>query len=136
MVFNLDEVLDDNLGEVHPEAVVGALPAPRSGEKDVGVDTLASVGPSNLVLNGDRLFVANFNANSVSVYDLSLGLHGALTHEILDIGENPHAMSLSPDGSLLAVASIVGKVNGKRSQSRIALLNTDTLEIVGWIANE
>lgn len=136
MVFNLDQVLDDNLGEVHPEAVMGWLPAPRAGEKDVGTDTLASVGPSNLVVRGDRLFVANFNANSVSVYDLSLGVHGALTHEILDIGENPHAMSLSPDGSLLAVASIVGKVNGKRSQSRIALLNTDTLEIVGWIANE
>jgi predicted GH43/DUF377 family glycosyl hydrolase/DNA-binding beta-propeller fold protein YncE len=136
MLFNLDQVLDDNLGQVHLEAVVGGLPMPRGGEKDVGADTLASVGPSNLLVQGDRLFVANFNANSISVVDLSLGVHGTLVHEVLNIGENPHAMVLSPDGSLLAVASLVGAVDEKRSQSRIALLNTDTLEIVGWIANE
>jgi predicted GH43/DUF377 family glycosyl hydrolase len=136
MVFDLDRVLDDHLGEVHLEAVVGALPAPRGAVKDAGADTLASVGPSNLVLNGDRLFVANFNANSVSVYDLSLGVHGTWTHEIPGVGENPHAMALSPDGSLLAVASIVGALDGQRVQSQIAIIDTETLEIVGWIANE
>jgi predicted GH43/DUF377 family glycosyl hydrolase/DNA-binding beta-propeller fold protein YncE len=136
MLFNLDEVLDDNLGQVHLEAVVGGIPVPRAGEKDVGQDTLASVGPSNLVFHDDRLYVANFNANSLSVIDLRLGVHGTLVHEVLNIGENPHAMALSPDGTLLAVASLVGATNGKRAQSRIAFLNTETLEIVGWIANE
>jgi len=136
MVFDMDRVLDDHLGEVHLGAVVGALPAPRGGEKDAGADTLASVGPSNLVVLEDRLFVANFNANSVSVHDLSLGVHGTWTHEIPAVGENPHAMALSPDGSLLAVASIVGTLNGKRAQSQIAIIDTETLEIVGWIANQ
>ena len=136
MVFNLDQIVEDQLGEVHLEAVVGAMPAARGAEKDKGSDTLASVGPSNLVLDGDRLFVANFNANSVSVYDLSLGPYGTWTHEIPGIGENPHAMALSPDGSLLAVASFVGRLSGDRVGSQIALIDTTSLEIVGWISND
>ena len=98
MIFDLDQVVDDHLGQLHLQAVIGALPAARGSEKDKGSDTLASVGPSNLVIHEDRLFVANFNANSVSVYDLSLGPYGTWTHEIAGVGENPHAMALSPDG--------------------------------------
>ena len=78
----------------------------------------------------------NFNANSVSVYDLSLGPHGTWTHEIAGVGENPHAMALSPDGSLLAVASFVGRLSGDRVGSQIAFIDTSTLEIVGWLSND
>ena len=136
MIFDLSDVVDDHLGQLHLQAVIGALPAARGSEKDKGSDTLASVGPSNLIIDGDRLFVANFNANSISVYDLSLGPHGTWTHEIPGVGENPHAMALSPDGSLLAVASFVGRLTGDRVGSQIAFIDTNTLEIVGWLSND
>jgi len=136
MIFDVDAVEDDHLGDVHLQAVVAALPAARGAEVDEGADTLASVGPSTIVVTDDRLFVANFNANSVGVYDRGLGPFGTWTHDIKGVGENPHAMALSPDGRFLAVASIVGELDGKRSKSRIVVVDTESLEIVGWIANE
>ena len=45
-------------------------------------------------------------------------------------------MALSPDGSLLAVASFVGRLSGDRVGSQIALIDTTTLEIVGWLSND
>jgi DNA-binding beta-propeller fold protein YncE len=140
MIFDLDAVVDDERADYLPEAVVGYLPTPRGVEQDQGADTLASVGPSGLAVRGDRLFVSNFNANSVGVYDLTLGLDGSMVDEIRNLGENPHAVALSPDGSLLAVSLFVGDTSTGTSESEIALIDVDPdsatyLDVVSRIVN-
>jgi len=136
MVFDGGLLEDNNLGDLHLEAVVGSMVAPRGSERDRGDDTLASIGPSELVMAGEYLFVTNFNANTVGVYDIQQGVYGRQIAEIEGVGENPHAMAVSPDGGLLAVGSIVGDTVGVRASPLITIIDTQTLEVVAWIANE
>jgi len=140
MIFDLDAVIDDDRADYMPEAVVGYLATPRGVEQDAGADTLASVGPSGLLVRDDRLFVTNFNANSVGVYDLGLGLDGMLVDEVRNLGENPHAVALSPDGSVLAVSLFVGDTKNGTSESSIALIDVDPdsatyLDVLARIVN-
>jgi DNA-binding beta-propeller fold protein YncE len=107
---------------------------------DEGIETLATVGPGQVVRNGNYLYVTNFNANSIGVYDLRLGAHGQMVDEIL-LGENPYAMALHPAGNLLAVANYVGEAEGNRVSSTLALLDVDPtsdtfLEVLGWVVNQ
>ena len=140
MIFDLSTVLDDDWADYVPEAVIGYLPAARGVEQDAGSDTLASVGPSGLAIRDNRLFVTNFNANSVGVYDLSLGQDGTLVDEIANIGENPHAVALSPDGGLLAVSLYVGETSRGTAESSIVLIDVDPdspsyLDVLARIVN-
>ena len=55
--------------------------------------------------------------------------------------ENPHALSISPDGQWLAVANYLGTVDDNRADSSIALIDLrpeseNYLEVVAWIANQ
>ncbi len=140
MIFDLSAVVDDDRADYLPEAVIGYLPTPRGVEQDAGADTLASVGPAGLAVRDGRLFVSNFNANSVGVYDLGLGLDGALVDELRNLGENPLAVALSPDGSLLAVSLFVGETSTGTAESNIALVDVDPdsasyLDVVARIVN-
>ena len=110
--------------------------ARRGSERDRGDDTLASIGPSELAMAGDYLFVTNFNANTVGVYDIRQGVYGRQVAEIEGVGENPHALAVSPDGDLLAVGAIVGDTVGVRASPLITIIDTETLEVIAWIANE
>jgi hypothetical protein len=85
---------------------------------------------------GDYLFVTNFNANTVGVYDIRQGVYGRQVAEIEGVGENPHSLAVSPDGSQLAVGAIVGDTVGLRASPLITIIDTKTLEVVAWIANE
>jgi DNA-binding beta-propeller fold protein YncE len=67
--------------------------------------------PTALQLNGDRLFVANTNDDTITV--LRVGAEGALTkarvesvqpHSGAQVGAHPDAFALSPDGGTLFVA--------------------------------
>jgi hypothetical protein len=136
MVFDGGLLEDNNRGDLHLEAVVGSMVAPRGSERDRGDDTLASIGPSELVMAGDYLFVTNFNANTVGVYDIRQGVYGRQVAEIEGVGENPHALAVSPDGDLLAVGAIVGDTVGVRASPLITIIDTETLEVIAWIANE
>jgi len=141
MMVDLSGLVDDDVADFLRDAVVGYLATPRGFESDEGADTFADVGPSQLVSRGDDLFVANFNDNSIGVYDLRLGTYGALVHTIDVPDENPHALSISPDGRLMAVANYVGDVSTGRSSSTLAFVDIDPaspsyLEIVAWIANQ
>jgi DNA-binding beta-propeller fold protein YncE/predicted GH43/DUF377 family glycosyl hydrolase len=139
MVLRVSDLVDDAHADVVRDVVLGALPAPRA-DVDEGIETLATVGPGQVVRNGDYLYVTNFNANSVGVYDLRLGAYGQMVDEIL-LGENPYAMALHPEGHLLAVANYVGEAEGDRVSSTLALLDVDPtsdtfLEVLGWVVNK
>ncbi len=74
-------------------------------ERDFGEDNRSSVGPGQVVMHPDgrRLFVSQFNRNSISTYDLTLGPYGTLVRETPLVGENPYSLALSPDGRFLAI---------------------------------
>ncbi len=141
VVIKADDIVDDQGTDDLRQRVLGLLPLPRSFERDGGVETQSAVGPAQMVLHpdGTHLFVTNFNNNSVSVYDLSLGPLGTLVAETDDLGENPYAMLLTPDGTRLVVANYLGEVDGYVS-STLVVLDADPssagfLDALGWVVN-
>ncbi len=141
--INLAALEDDADSELIREEVLAILPLPRALERDEGVSTQSTVGPAQLAMHpdGHHLFVTNFNANSVSVYDLSVGPTGTLVAERDEIGENPFAIVISDDGTLAAVANYAGEVEGARTSSTIALLDADPesptfLQVKTWLVNQ
>lgn len=134
---------DDGRSDVYYETVVGWLPSPRGRERDNGSDSQMSIGPAQLVLHPDgrRLFVSNFNANSVSVYDLEAGAVGLEIAEITLLGENPYAMALTPDGTRLVVGNYTGEVEPSGlSESTLVVIDVDEasstyLEPLTWVVN-
>jgi len=141
MIFDLSMVEDDDLAQLARDPVVGYLPAPRGAERDEGAPTGDSVGPTQVTSLGDVMYVANFNDNSVGVYDLRLGVYGSLFAELDMLGENPHALSISPDGRYMAVANYIGDLSAGRISSSLTIIDVDPtsptyLETLAWIANE
>jgi DNA-binding beta-propeller fold protein YncE len=118
---------DDDDAEVVREPIGVMHPLPRSGTRDEGVKTQALVGPATLALHpdGHHLFVGNFNNNSVSVFDLSLGPAGALVGDARELGENPYALAFAPDGSRAYVGLYVGEVDGRSASSTLVVLDAD-----------
>jgi DNA-binding beta-propeller fold protein YncE len=142
MVFDLSNVVDDDYSELLYDDVVGYLPAARGNVRDVGVDNQSSIGPGQLLMHpdGKRLFVTNFNANSISVYDMTIGPYGTLIDEIDEVGEAPYGMTLTPDGNYLVFANTLGEVDGLQSNSTLGVLDVDPtsdtyLQMRTWIAN-
>ncbi|HNH48245.1 MAG TPA: beta-propeller fold lactonase family protein, partial [Myxococcota bacterium] len=120
--------IPDNAGlELVRRPFVAMLALPRSGDRDQGAETEAWVGPSDAVVHpdGKTLFVANFNDNSLSVFDLSLGPVGTLVGEVANLGENPYAITLTPDGKRAIVACYAGEVDDATVHSTLAVVDTD-----------
>ncbi|MCP4804506.1 MAG: beta-propeller fold lactonase family protein [Proteobacteria bacterium] len=141
LLVDLSEVEDNDRADLYLDAVNGFLAAPRGLERDAGVGSMSSVGPAGLAVVGDRLYVSNFNANSIGVYDLRLGIYGELIDEVSMVGENPHTLSVSPDGTQLAVANYLGEVIDGRASSSIVLLDIDPdspgyLDVLARVVNE
>lgn len=140
---DISAIADTARADVYYETVVGWLPAPRGRERDKGADSQMSIGPGQLLLHPDgrRLFVSNFNANSVSVYDLRLGTVGLEVAEVTLIGENPYAMALTPDGTQLVVGNYTGETvpNGLAESTLVVLdVNEESptyLEPLTWVVN-
>lgn len=143
VIFDLGDLEDDADGEVLKDAVLGTVALSLGAGGDRGVDTVSTLGPGGLALHPDgrRLFVTNFNDNSVALVDLSLGTYGMLVDEVEDVGENPYAIAISPDGRLAAVANYSGEVTEDReTSSTIAILDIDEdsstyLEVLTWVVN-
>jgi len=140
--IDLSEVVDDEYGNALYDIATGYIAAPRGGERDEGFDTMNSIGPGRMLMHPDgrRLFVSNFNRNSVTAYDLSMGPYGMPIREVRNVGENPYAMALSPDNTKLAVANYVGDVESKVSHSSVGIIDVDPessthLEVLSWIVN-
>ena len=104
------------------------LNTPIGGESDAGERTRTSMGPGQMLLdhNHHRLFVSNFNANSISVFDLTIGT-GIQIAELPTQGENPYAMTLSPDGVYLVVANYTGDVVDNVSHSTLSIFDVNPL---------
>jgi DNA-binding beta-propeller fold protein YncE/predicted GH43/DUF377 family glycosyl hydrolase len=143
VVFDLTAVEDNAFAELISDTAVGYLPVRRGSARDEGVFTLTDIGPSNMVLHPDqrRLFVANFNGNSVSLFDLELGTWGQQIGEVSLVGEGPAGMTLTPDAKHLVVANLAGEVTTDGlAQSTIAVIDVEEssptyLEVRTWITN-
>lgn len=136
--------IEDNAGfELIRHPFTAMLPLPRAGDRDKGMNTQAWVGPSGVAQHpdGKHLMVANFNANSVSIYDMSLGVSGILVAEATDLCENPYAIEVSPDGLRTVVACYSGEIENAATHSSLVVLDTDPLsptfsQPLGWVVNQ
>jgi len=142
--LDLTTLQDEAWGRISFDAVSGYIPAPRGNSRDVGAGNQLSVGVAQMALHPDGrwLFVSNFNANSIGVYDLWLGPYGTFVHEIEQVGENPFALAISPDGRHLVYGNYTGEVDreSKATASTIGVIDIDPdsatwLQPLTWIVN-
>ena len=150
-ILDIAAVDDNAFAELIYDTTVSFLPAHRGLTRDVGADTDTDVGPSGMALHpdGKRLFVTGFNTNNLMVYDLTLGTRGMLVGEVPNIGENPSAIVLSPDGRRAVVSNHAGELFSVREGNRagtqlasatLAVVDIDPtspgyLSVVSWIKN-
>lgn len=141
MLLDVSELEDDAYPQLMYDIQKGWLPAPTASRDD-GVATRSDVGPAQLVVHPDgrRLLVSNFNANSITVYDLELGPYGTLVGEVPLVGENPYSMALTPDGRYAVFGNFSGEVTDTLVESTIGILDVDPesptyLSVLTWIAN-
>lgn len=143
VAFDISTLEDNAFVELVNDTAVGFLPLRRGSARDVGAFTLTDIGPSTMVLHPDerRLFVANYNGNSVSVFDLDLGTWGQQVGEVGLVGEGPAGMTLTPDGTHLVVANLAGEITDEGlAQSTLAVIDVDEasptyLEVRTWVTN-
>ena len=140
--IDLSDLIDDEYGEAIYNIATGYLAAPRGNERDEGTNTMNSVGPGQMIMHpdGQRLFVSNFNRNSVTAYDIRMGPYGMPIREIRNIGENPYALAIAPDGNHLVVANYTGEVENKVAHASLGIIDINPesstyLEAVSWIVN-
>ncbi|NOY26085.1 MAG: beta-propeller fold lactonase family protein [Oligoflexia bacterium] len=143
-VVDLSQLEDDGQANLIYDAIIGYIPSPRGVARDEGVPTLSDVGAGRLLLHPDgrHLFVSNFNANSIGLYDLAIGPFGSFVQEVMNVGENPFAMTLSPDGKYLAFGNYTGEVGRdvRNAESTLGVLDVDPdsptyFEVQTWITN-
>ena len=143
MILDVSALVDDAYSDVIYDVQIGWLPTPTSSPAlDAGVQTRSDVGPAQLAVHpdGQRLFVTNFNANSLTVYDLRLGPYGTLIGEVPLVGENPYALELTPDGNYAVFGNFTGEVTDTLVESTIGVLDIDPdsptyLSVLTWVAN-
>ncbi len=125
--IDLAQVADDDDAQVIREDLATVIPLPRGGTRDAGVRTQSVVGPASLAIHPDgrHLFVTNFNDNSVSVVDLDEGPGGTVVGEVRDLGENPYALTVSPDGRYAVVGMYLGELDDRTVQSTLVVLDAD-----------
>ena len=126
-VIDLKTIEDNAVYELIQNPVIDILEASRGLEVDQGADTRSNIGPSRMALHpdGSLMAVSNFNANSISFYDLDLGRSGTLLYELPIHSENPHALLFSPDGNALVVSTYTGELDGLGSHSELVIVDTD-----------
>jgi predicted GH43/DUF377 family glycosyl hydrolase len=141
MILDVSELVDDAYPDLLYDTQIGWLPAPTA-DLDAGVLSRSDVGPAQLVVHpdGKRLLATNFNANSITVYDLGLGPYGTMIAEIPMLGENPYALELTPDGRHAVFGNYSGEINDALVESTIGVLDIDPesptyLSVLTWIAN-
>ncbi len=142
--IDLSGIEDEAFGHLVVDPSVGWLPAPRGIERDKGPNSQSSVGPAQMVAHPDgrRLLLTNFNANSLTVYDLELGPHGQLVAEVPLLGESPYGITLTPDGNHAVIANFAGEVaESGLAESTLVIVDVDEssptyLEVLTWVVNQ
>jgi DNA-binding beta-propeller fold protein YncE len=142
-IFDTSLIEDDADSEVLWNSVVGWLPTPRGAGRDEGEDTVSKGGPISFAVlpDGHTLLVANFNANSLTAYDLRMGAWGQLVGECPLLGENPSGVVVSPDGRYAVVSVYQGHVEDDTVNSTLAVIDVDPsspawMQVVTWIVNQ
>jgi YVTN family beta-propeller protein len=143
-VLDLSTLEDDAFSDLIYDTQVGGFGTARDLASDEGLENTTNVGPGQMALHpdGTRLFVTNFNDNSVSVFDLTLGTHGMLVGTIPLVGENPYAIAISPDGAHAVVGNFTGEEDAESvAHSTLAVIDIDRdsssyLEVLTWIVND
>ncbi len=144
LVLDADRVEDDTHADLVRGAILGFLPAPRGVDRDLGAATVSSVGPARMALlpDGVHLVAVHFNQNSLTAWDLRMGVWGQMIGESEFLGENPTAVVVTPDGRYAVVACYEGEVDedDEEVHSTLAVVDVDPssptfLEVVTWIAN-
>jgi DNA-binding beta-propeller fold protein YncE len=125
-IIDLTELEDDATSDRIYDIQSDWLALPVGGEDDAGERTRTSMGPGRMVLDDvhNRLFVSNFNANSVTVFDLSVA-GGIQVAEIQSLGENPYSMVLTPDATQLVVANYTGDLLNDVSHSTLSIFDVN-----------
>lgn len=127
-IIDMTEVVDDAQTDRLYDLQSSWLPLPVGGEDDAGERTRTSMGPGTMLIDEvhNRLFVSNFNANSISVFDLSLQ-NGVQIAEIETWGENPYAMALTPDAGTLVVSNYTGDVVENVAHGTLSVIDVNPL---------
>lgn len=145
-VIDLARVVDDDRKDAITDAALAALPLAFSAI-DEGVESYTGTrsqrfgaGDMDLSADGRYLWVPEYSANSVVVFDLTLGEYGAEIGRIPYIGEAPHLVRLSPDGRLAFVANYLGEVTDNAVSPTIAVIDADPtspsfLAPLTWLGN-
>jgi DNA-binding beta-propeller fold protein YncE len=141
VVVDLSRIPDDGDKELILDAPVAVLPL-QSQADDAGVDSYATIGGDGMALSADERFllVTHFKGNALSVFDLDRGAWGEEIAWITHLGENPHAVRISPDGRWAVVANYLGDVLEDTVSSTLAIVDLDPdsdtyLEAVTWLGN-
>ena len=126
-VVDLNHIEDNNIHELTQAPPLDILVAPQGSTRDEGANTRASVGPAQMAIRSDGklLAVSNFNTNSISFYDLTLGIAGTLLYELPLYAENPFALTFSEDDTELVVATYAGEMDGLTVHSTLFIIDTD-----------
>ncbi|MEQ1564779.1 MAG: hypothetical protein ABMA64_03990 [Myxococcota bacterium] len=141
VIVDLNRIPDDAEKEMELGAPVAVLPLQSLGD-DAGVESYATIGGAGMALTADEryLLITHFRGNGLSVYDLERGLYGEEIAWLPNLGENPHAVEISPDGRWAVVANYLGEVDGETVSSTLTVVDLDPdsetyLEAVTWLAN-
>ncbi len=142
VTIDMTNVIDDEYADYITNPATGFLATPRGAERDQGAYTQSSVGPGQMLLHpdGKRMFVSNFNRNSITTFDLTMGPYGTVLNDTPNVGENPYSLALSPDGNTLVFGNYTGVVEDNVTHSSIGLLDVKEespsyLEVLTWIVN-
>ncbi len=145
-VVDLSRVVDNGEKEAITDAMLAAMPLALSAV-DEGVTNYTGrngqrVGGGDMDLSADGryLWVPEYLANTVIVFDLTQGEYGREIGSIPYIGEGPHQVRLSPDGRYAFVANYLGEVTDNEVSPTIAVIDADPsspsfLAPLTWLGN-
>jgi hypothetical protein len=124
VVIDTNDIVDDATKEILDDRALTALGV-HDLTDDAGELTFAAVGAAGLALvpGQDLLLATHFRDNSVSVFDLSLGAFGEEIRYERFVGENPHVVRVSPDGTYAVIADYLGTVSDDEAGSALAIMD-------------
>jgi hypothetical protein len=142
MVVDTSSLVDDAVKELVDNLPQGLVPMHDLND-DAGESSFAPIGTAGLALvPGQGLLLAtHFRDNALSVIDLSAGPWGEEIRYLQDIGENPHLVRVSPDGTYAVIANYLGAVTQNATGSSLSILDLQPasstwLEITTRIVNQ
>jgi hypothetical protein len=146
VVLDLASLVDDAAPDVLDVPVLATLPLRRqsfaAGETN---DEGSRIGGARMALaeiGGRRLlFVTHFLSNDVEVFDLDRGRYGEQIGVVANVGENPHALAVRPDGRRVVVANYLGEEDDRYVSATLVVIDSDPasptfLQVLSRLGNQ